>query len=264
MAGPLIAVFSPKGGVGKTLIATGLALHLARRTGGNAMLIDLDGRKADVAPLLQVSLRPSVFDYMAEGGRALTHPTGLQVLPGPARLVDESMVTADLALSILTKAAGQGLCAVVDAGSDLRDSTIVTLEHADAVLLVTTPDLLSLYAVRRFVQEAALMSLSLSHFRLVINRAAARQDIPDREMLDLTGLPLLGKVPSLPGLAAAVNAGMIGATARTGTDFALAMQTLADGLGFAGVPAQGVRPRQSAAGRPVGLIPALRRWWGSL
>ncbi|HEY3368620.1 MAG TPA: hypothetical protein VGK74_26480 [Symbiobacteriaceae bacterium] len=264
MAGPLIAVFSPKGGVGKTLISAGLALHLVRRTGGNTMLIDLHAGKADVAPLLQVALRPSLFDYMAGDGKAVTHPTGLMVLPGPARLVDESLVTGELALSLLTRATGQGYTVVADVGSDLRDSTVMALEHADAALLVTTPDLLSIYAARRFVQEAGLMGIDPGHFRVVINRAAGCQEIPEAEILDLIGLPLIGRVPSLPGLAAAVNRGMISATARSGTDFAQAMKIIADGLAFAGVnPAPAGRSR-TAGGRPVGLIPALRRWWGSL
>ncbi|MDF2629911.1 MAG: minD2 [Symbiobacteriaceae bacterium] len=266
MAGPFIAVWSPKGGTGKTLISAGLAMHLVRRnTASQTLLIDLDAGGAHIAPLLQVSLRPSVLDY-AYGVRTAIHPSGLHVLAGPARLVDAPLVTAELTQTLLEKARAVGYLAVIDLDSDLRDSTLVALEKADAVLLLTTPDLLSLYACRRFTQEAELIGLDLAKFRLVINRATARTDMPEAELIDLVGLPLAGKVPSLPGLAAAVNRGMMSATGRSNTDFAVALQQVADGLQFAGVPDSPLARLTSPveAEKPVGLIGAVRRWWRSL
>ena len=264
MALPSIAVWSPKGGVGKTLIATGLATHLVRRCGAPTLLIDLDPGNAGAAPLLQVSLLPSVLGFAA-GGQTVAHPTGLRILPGPSRLVDESLVTGQLAEAVLARARSEGFMTVLDLDADLRDSTVVALEQADAVLLVTTPDLLSIYACRRFMQEAQQAGFAPGKFRLVINRATARQEIPDAEILDLVHLPLAGKVPSLPGLAAAINRGMATATFRSNTEFAAAVHLIADSLEFAGVPAPPVatitRPLEQ---QPVGLIPALKRWWHSL
>ncbi|HLN62936.1 MAG TPA: histidine kinase, partial [Symbiobacteriaceae bacterium] len=64
MAGPLIAVWSPKGGTGRTLLAAGLAMHLARRLDQPAALVDLDPGPAGLAALLQTPLRPSLLDYL--------------------------------------------------------------------------------------------------------------------------------------------------------------------------------------------------------
>lgn len=265
MAGPLIAVWSPKGGVGRTLIAAGLAMHLARRGGPPTLLIDLDAGNSGIAPLLQASFRPSLFDYPAGHAKPASHPSGLHLLPGPARLVDEGLVTADLAEMVLTRAVDEGYMAVVDLAASLRDSTVVALEKADAVLLVTTPDLLPIWACRRFTQEAELAGLNLNRFRLLINRASAHQEIPEAEILDLIGLPLAGTVPSIPGLSVAVNRGMMTATSRSNSDFSAALHQVADSLAFAGVPSTPLvavtRPLET---KPVGLIPALRRWWRSL
>lgn len=266
MAGPLIAVWSPKGGVGKTLIAAGLAMHLARRASSTStLLIDLDAGKADIAPLLQTPLRPSIFDYPAGQGKAVAHPAGIQVLPGPARLVDEGLVTGNLAEAVLARARADGHTVVADLDADLRDSTVVALERADAVLLIVTPDLLSLYPARRFAAEAELIGLDLKKFRLVINRNAPRQEIPEPEILDLVGINLAGRIPSLPGLAASVNRGMVGTVVRSNTEFAAALHLVADSLHFAGVPRTAIatvtRPFEE---RPVGLVPTLKRWWRSL
>lgn len=262
----LIAVWSPKGGTGKTLIAAGLAMHLARRSGTKTLLVDLDATGADAAPLLQASLRPSILDYPGGAGRVSSHPSGLQILAGPPRLVDAPLVTAELAQSVLEKAKDEGYQVVADLDSDLRDSTLIALEKADAVLLVTTPDLLSLYACRRFTQEADLIGLNLAKFRLVINRFTPKLDIAEADMLELTGLPLAGRIPSLPGLATAVNRGMLTPTFRSNTDFAAALHLVADSLHFAGVAesplARVTSPLEAA--KPVGLIQAVRRWWRSL
>ncbi len=270
MAGSLIAVWSPKGGTGKTVVAAGLAMHLVRRYPESTLLIDLDAGKADIAPLLKTSLRPSVLEYTEGAGRTVLHPAGLSVLPGPPRLVDEGLVTGDLTKAVLARARAEYSAIVVDLDSSLRDSTVVTLEQADAVLLVTTPDLLSIYAARRFTQEAELMGLPLGRFRLVINRATMNQEIPDREILDLVGIPQAGRIPDLPGMTASINRGMISTTVRQNTEFAVALHTIADRLSFAGLAAQvagarvGARPAGRSEERQPGLIPALKRWWLSL
>jgi len=276
LAGPVIAVWSPKGGVGKTVIAAGLAMNLERRFAGGAMLIDLDAGKSDVAPLLKVSLHPNVLEYTGGMGRTITHPTGLEVLPGAPRLVDGGLVTGELALATLRRARANSGAVVVDLDSDLRDSTIVTMEQADAVIVVTTPDLLSIYAARRFTQEAQMVGINLSKFRVVINRVTVRQEIPEPELLDLIGLGMAGRIPDLPGLALAINRGMVSTVLRSTTEYAASIHLIADKLAFAGVPAKrhsGLE-RMAAASqsrerlRPTanqgGLLAALQRWWQGL
>jgi MinD-like ATPase involved in chromosome partitioning or flagellar assembly len=257
---PLIAVWSPKGGTGRTLIAAGLAMHLVRRTERSALLVDLDPGSAGVTALLQTPFRPSVLDYPAGEAQPADHPSGLAVLSGPPRLIDGALVSAELTESLLKKARREYGVVVADLSTSLRDSTVVVLEQAEAVLLVTTPDLLAVYACRRFTQEADLVGLDLRRFRLVINRAQAKQEIPDREIVDLIGVAVAGRVPNLPGLATAVNKGLLTPTFRSNTDFTAALRQLADSLAFAGVPGAGKAARAPAPA--TGLIPALRRWWG--
>lgn len=256
MSAPLIAIWSPKGGVGKTLLSVGLAVALSRRFAGEVLLTDLDGGKADVAPLLQAARHPNLLEYGGGQLATVAHPCGIRLLPGPVRLTEEPLVTGPLVEGALTAALQQHAAVVADLNSDLKEPTAIALSRARAVLLVTTPDLLAIYAVRRFVQEAMAEGVDLSPYRLVINRTTDRQVIPDREIEDLLELPLAGKLPSLPGLAAAINRGLFSAAVRTGAEFGRAMEPLADALRFAGVP-----PLDRGPGGPSGLIPALRRWW---
>ncbi|MFZ5825164.1 MAG: AAA family ATPase [Bacillota bacterium] len=256
MSAPLIAVWSPKGGVGKTLLAVGLAAGLQRRFAGEVLLADLDAGKADVAPLLQAARHPSILEFSGESLAAVSHPSGLQILPGPVRLTEEPLVTGALVDSVLSAALARYAAVVADLDSDLRDSTAIALSRARAVLLVTTPDLLAIYAVRRFIQEAMAEGVDLTPYRLVINRTTGRQEIADREIEELLEVELAGKIPSLPGLAAAINRGMLSTAIRSDTDFGRALEPILDRLRFASVP-----PTQPADNRHGGLLPALRRWW---
>ena len=88
--GQLLLVFNPKGGVGKTTVATNLAAALVTR-GQRVLLIDADTVTGHVSTSLGMEAVPTVIDAWrdeVEGGPVLTfeeqasvHSSGLKVLP---------------------------------------------------------------------------------------------------------------------------------------------------------------------------------------
>lgn len=67
-AGKVITVFSTKGGVGKTVVATNLAVSLAK-SGLKTVIVDLDLEFGDVAVMLKLTPEHSVYEAVkAEGG----------------------------------------------------------------------------------------------------------------------------------------------------------------------------------------------------
>lgn len=262
MTAPLIAVWSPKGGVGKTFLAAGLALHLQRRCPQGAILVDLDAGKSDLPALLKTSPRPSILDAADGNSRLVKHPNGLAILSGPPRLVEEGLVTAELTSGVLDQLLAGDQPVVADLAAQLRDSTITALERADVVLLVTTPDLLAIWACRRFVQEAELIGLSLARWKLVVNRELEQMAIPLSEIRELVGVPLAGVIPDLPQMAKAINSGMSATLGHTNTDFAFAIHEITNRFGLKQIPLIHMPGAQRA--EPVatgGLMAALKRWW---
>jgi Flp pilus assembly CpaE family ATPase len=65
-AAPIIAVLGPKGGTGKTLIATNLAVALAQRD-ANVVLVDLDLQFGDIGLALGLSPERTMYDLMKAG-----------------------------------------------------------------------------------------------------------------------------------------------------------------------------------------------------
>lgn len=237
--GPLLAVYSPKGGVGTTVLSTGLALHLCRRA--PTVLVEWGGAGGDLSTLLQAPRYPTLLDWPAESPlyperHLIRHPTGLRLLPGPGRLVDRLDFTAPLATRLLGDIRRAGPHVVLDMHSSLSDATLVGLEQADAVLLLVTPDLLSLQACRRLMHELEPLGLTSQRCRLVINRTGRglRYSLSIQEIRDLLPFPLVGEIPSHPGLSRSVNWGLA-ASALRGGPVGRSLSRLADNLESLGV-----------------------------
>lgn len=210
----LVAVWSPKGGAGTSLLAAALALQM-QELGRPTILVDLDPQKADQATLLQCPIRPSVLDWPVTAGPAGALPdqgfvfldSGLRVMPGPARLVEEGGVGRELAESLLGALAAWRGMVVLDLAATLRDSTVAAMDRADVLLLVITPDLLSLRAAYALLQESHLLGLKPDRVRLVVNRSGSRGGLAPADITDMLELPVAAYLPSAPELAAAVNQG---------------------------------------------------------
>ena len=100
--GRIITVFSPKGGTGKTVIATNLAAALAKGDGRRTLLLDLDLQFGDAAIMLGIEPEKTIFDFVnAPGeldpdklaGYTTKHKSGLDILPAPLRPEDAELVT---------------------------------------------------------------------------------------------------------------------------------------------------------------------------
>ena len=99
----IVSVFSPKGGVGTTTIATNLAILAGERNPGGTLLIDLDLSFGQVSSHLNLEPKQTLVE-LARDDAALRepelfrtymvpHPSGIQVLaaplaPGFASLID--------------------------------------------------------------------------------------------------------------------------------------------------------------------------------
>src|SRR4051812_2517137 len=102
-AAPLIAILGPKGGTGKTLIATNLAVALAQRD-ANVVLIDLDLQFGDIGLAMGLSPERTMYDLMKAGApfdhekldrHLIRHSSGVKVLIAPTRPDQASAVSID-------------------------------------------------------------------------------------------------------------------------------------------------------------------------
>lgn len=258
MAGAIqsIALWSPKGGVGKSVLAVALALRLAERQ--RTVLIDGNPDNPDVTSLLQCPGQPNVTGWTPPEEPAdleslfVRHSNRLWVLPGPPRYVEEGALSGPVMESVLHTCRRAGFTAVVDLGTPLRDSTVVALDRADRVLVPVTPDLLAVAPLRRLRGELELLRMPESKFRVVVNRVSTSREVTVEDIQGFSDFALAGVVPSSRELAAAVNRGEIGVALGRETPVGKAVASLAEPFMEEGI-LMPVRRRRAWGGLLLGL-----------
>lgn len=158
-----LVVSAGKGGVGTTTIAVNLAVALAR-SGWRTILCDADLSGADATWLCGIEGRHSIADVLS--GRRTVHevlqpgPDGIQIVPGvwsPSAVPDCSPSAQERLLRELAQLGRHAEWIVIDAGSGLNHVVRRFWQAADRLLLVTTPEAVSIMdayaAIKLFAAE---------------------------------------------------------------------------------------------------------------
>jgi CRP-like cAMP-binding protein len=157
-AGHVYAIFSPRGGSGKTTLAVNLATQCARELPERTALLDLSltfghaGPQLGLAPETSLAGVPAEnladFDRRTLGQYLVEHSTTLQVLVAGTRPEEGEVVTAAHVRAALGTMKRQFSATFVDCGGGFDEPTIAALEMADRVIVVCTPELNTLRDVR--------------------------------------------------------------------------------------------------------------------
>jgi len=179
--GLVVAVFSPKGGVGRTTIAVNLAVAAAAELGKKVTLVDGSFQFGDVAVLLNLNPKDkSMSDLVPEleqGGDpdsvdsyTVSHSSGIKVLLAPPSPEMAELITPSGVKHVIAILRTRNELVVVDCGAWFNDTILGILDLADVVLTVLTLEITSIKNIRLFLEVAE--QLGYSHkIRLVLNRA---------------------------------------------------------------------------------------------
>lgn len=199
----VVAVFNPKGGVGKTTVATNLASALQVRKGQNVLLVDADTVTGHVTTSLGIDEVRTVADSWRdelEGGPAenltdlaAAHPSGLRVValtssPLNTEILEPSRVADAIA------AARRGFdFVVVDLHPSYSPLNQAIFEKADRILVPVTPDVPAIRAAVQLAEFATELGLR-DRLALVVNRANSGVSVADQERT--VGMPALALIRS--------------------------------------------------------------------
>ena len=198
--GQVIAVAGAKGGAGTSTVAAQLALAAARSPGRRVVLVDLDLQAGDLGPLFGVSAHRDVTD-LVDVADELTrrtvarvlfhHSSGVQILPAPAEGEVADTVTAGVVRRILGVLRTMFDAVVVDCGTTASAANLGAVEIADRVLVVSTPDLLSLRGAERLTQMWERLQIrKASDCDLVLNRTGRTAAVQPALARRMTQVPL--------------------------------------------------------------------------
>lgn len=250
--GKVVTVFSPKGGSGKTVLATNLAAATAR-SGVETLLIDLDLQFGDSALTLAVSPRATIADLAASAGDidleklkafvSTDSRTGLSLLPSPKRPEEADLVGAPQLAAILEAARGGFGAVVIDTGPLFDAPMLAALDHSEQLLLVCNPEVTSLKNVRIGLETIDRLGFPRERVSLVANRIGAAGAVARDDIEDALDTKIAFELPDDPEVPAAINRALPVVLANEGTSFSQAAGRLADTV-FAGARAKDDAPRR--------------------
>jgi pilus assembly protein CpaE len=204
VAGRVITVAGPRGGVGKTTVATNLAVALAQDTTVSVAVVDLDLLFGGAAIALDLMPDQTVQEWLqarasgdaAPAGRYLaTHRTGVKLLAAPAEPDPGAEFGPPETAALIEDLASAHDFVIVDTPASFTPVTAAAVELASVVLLLTTPDVASLRAVRYVVQTLRGWGVDDDRLRLVRNLPLPLRSDRDAEVASTVGIPVAWSLP---------------------------------------------------------------------
>ncbi len=179
--GTVVAVFSPKGGVGRTTIAVNLAVVSVTELNKKVVLVDGSFQFGDVAVLLNLDPKDkSMFELVSNleaGGDAdavetytVTHSSGVRVILAPPSPEMADVITSTGVKRVVEALRQRYELVVIDCAAWFNDITLGILDLADIVLVVLTLEMTSIKNIRLFLEVAETLGYQ-DKIRLVLNRA---------------------------------------------------------------------------------------------
>jgi pilus assembly protein CpaE len=212
--GRVITVLGPKGGTGKTLVSTNLAVALAADH-GRAVVVDLDLQFGDVG--LALGLRPerTMYDLALSGGApdaakldgyVVQHSSGAGALLAPTRPDQATAVTQDAIRETLRVLRATTPFVIVDTPPAFSPEVIVALDESTDVCVVTMLDSPSLKNTKIALETLELMGVT-APVRLVLNRSDSNVGITHADVVRILGRAPDVLIPSSRDIVRSVNAG---------------------------------------------------------
>ena len=180
--GQVVAVFSPKGGVGRTTIAVNLAVTAAADLGRRVTIVDGSFQFGDVGVLLNLNPKnKSIADLATELEGAgepesidtfvISHSSGVRVLLAPPSPEMAELVTPSGIRKVLDALRQTNDLVVVDCPASFSETTLAILDTADVILTALTLEITSIKNIRLFLEVAQQLGYDESKIKLVLNRA---------------------------------------------------------------------------------------------
>jgi pilus assembly protein CpaE len=201
--GRLIAVYSAKGGVGCTMIATNLAVGLDTEDTPTA-LVDASLQFGDISVSLNLQVKNSIVDLASRASELdleyvrevlLQHDSGLHVLAAPPRPEMADEVQASQIRGVLEFLKKNFAYVVVDTGSTMDDITLTVLDLADLLVAVAVPEIPAIKDSRLLFDLLGVLEFPMDRLLFVLNKVNRKSGITAAAIEENLKCAVEGQIP---------------------------------------------------------------------
>lgn len=232
----VITVFSTKGGVGKTTIASNLAVCTARSTKKKVALLDLDLQFGDISIMLNVSVKNTISDLIKEIGQLdgslmedylVTHFSGVKVLPAPIKPEYAEYITGNHVEKIINTLRESYHYVIVDTSANFHETALTSLDMSDRILFVSTLDLPTIKNVKAGLDVMETLHYPKEKINIVLNKASEQYGIKYKDFENTLRHPISSYIPEdSPTVITSANKGFPFVMTRTETKVAKAIMDI--------------------------------------
>jgi len=201
----IITITGPRGGCGKSVIATNLAVALATRSERIA-LVDLNLWGGDLAMLMDLTPRRTLGDLLPGFGgidhdvvdSVITkHASGVSVVAAPMTgQFDGTALSRYIVQSILDALRDHYECTIVDTGYANLESTLAAMDSSDTILVVVGTDLPRLRDGKHYLKNLLAANYPKEKIQVVINRTTISKEISPSEIETILEFPVAIRIPN--------------------------------------------------------------------
>lgn len=215
--GKVITVFSAKGGVGKTTIATNISAGLAH-AGRRTLLIDLDLAFGDVAISLHLRPTRTISEARAmaghldpEGLASLVtrhEPSGLDVLCAPNDPSDADRLESSLVHEVIRLARSAYDYVIIDTPPSFTEQVLTACDASDLLILIATLDIPAVKNLRVALDTLNTLGIPKDNRVVVLNRSDVKVGLSADDVESAIRTSITAQIPGSVAVPAAVNRGV--------------------------------------------------------
>ncbi len=204
--GKIFSIFSNKGGIGKTTLATNFALQLTEITGDKVCLIDLNLQMGDIATFLDIS--PSfdiayVTTHLSKLDASFLHSSmemyknkDLFILADPPEIEQAEEISADDINSLLLFLKTMFDYIIIDTSSGFDIKTLTCLDVSDYIFLVLMVNLPSIRNCQKCLSLFNRLEYDEEKIKLIVNRYIEDDEITIEDMEEALNHEVYWKIPN--------------------------------------------------------------------
>ena len=215
--GRVIAVMSPKGGVGKTTVTTNLAVGLGKIAPMSVVVLDLDLQFGDVASGLMLEPErtladavtgAAVQDSMVLKSYLTLHPAGIYALCAPLNPAQADQITGDQVSHLISQLANEFQYVVVDTAPGLGEHVLATLDQATDAVWICGMDIPSIRGLRTGFGILTELDLLPENRHVVLNFADRKSGLTLQDVEATIGCPVDVVLPRSRAVPFSTNKGI--------------------------------------------------------
>lgn len=234
----IISVFSNKGGIGKTSLATNLALELSKITKESVALIDMNFQMGDITTFLD--LKPSFnISYMLENIDKINETfllstlekyknSSLYILADPPYFKQADNIQPKQITKLFNTLKETFSYIIVDDEASFDGKNIAALDNSDLILLVTVANIPALRNTQRCLELFEKLGYDKNKTQIVVNRYMENDEIKEDDVEKVLSKSVYWKIPNnYFALMTAINKGVPVSSINANTNIAQSYRDLA-------------------------------------